>query len=610
MKSPNNIPLILSMLGILFLGILIGKALPSKDSGDPHQESKGSTWTCSMHPQVQLPKPGKCPICAIQLKKGAAMDHSSRVLSMSESAKALAEIQTTAVGKEFPEMEVRLVGKVDFDETREKSLTARFPARIEKLFVNYTGIPVKTGEHLAVVYSPDLLSAQREFLTAHKSNPESSIARAAREKLRLWDLLPEQIEEILEKGEASDQFVLKAPTSGIVVSKNVKEGDYVNTGQPLFRIVDLSVLWVYLDAFESDLPWLRYGQGVDFTVEAIPGETFHGQIAFIEPELNRKTRTASVRVTIPDPDLRLKPGMFVRGIVKSRLAGQGKVYAPELAGKWISPMHPEIISDEPGICNVCGMALVPVDTLGYFDTKVEEAPLIIPASAVLRTGKRAVVYVEKKGADNPTYYGKEVVLGPKAGDFFIVKEGLSEADKVVTNGAFKIDSALQIQAHPSMMNPPPVSSDHPNSLPLLPLSTELAAKVWKSYLSLQAALVEDDLEKSKAQVDAMMEITGHEGDLPDLLHKMLEADTLDALRKPHFEILSNAMISVAKSSPNSFQGDLFIMHCPMVHGKYGADWLQGDDKLLNPYFGARMLRCGKIKENLKSPYGGHKEHAH
>lgn len=605
MKNAKNFPLALTAIVALVLGIVIGNSLPKKDPHAHHGDHKdGATWTCSMHPQIQLPQFGKCPICAmdlIPLKEGSNLDPTSRVLSMSESAKALAEIQTTAVRKDFPEMEVRLVGKIDFDETREKSLTARFPARIEKLFVNYTGIPVKTGEHLAVVYSPDLLSAQREFLTAYKSNPESSITRAAREKLRLWDLLPEQIEEIVEKGEASDHFVLKAPTSGIVISKNVKEGDYIKTGQPLFRIVDLSVLWVYLDAFESNLPWLRYGQSVHFSVEAIPGETFHGQIAFIEPELNRQTRTASIRLTIPDPDRRLKPGMFVRGVVKSRLAGHGKVYAPELAGKWISPMHPEIISDEPGICKVCGMELVPVDTLGYFDKDVETAPLIIPTSSALRTGKRAIVYIEKPNTKTPTYEGKEVVLGPKAGKYFIVKQGLQEGDLVVTNGAFKIDSALQIQANPSMMNP----GDAPRLKPQISISVEDAVKIWKPYLSLQTALVKDDLAKSKSHLNALMEITGHDGELPDLLHIMLEADSLDALRKPHFETLSNAMISAAKSDPESFEGDLYIMHCPMVYGKHGADWLQTDEKLLNPYFGARMLRCGKMKENLKAPAVGH-----
>jgi Cu(I)/Ag(I) efflux system membrane fusion protein len=129
--------------------------------------------------------------------------------------------------------------------------------------------------------------------------------------------------------------------------------------------VDLSELWLYLDAYESDLTWLRYGQDVAFTVESFPGETFHGRIAFIEPEVTRETRTISVRVNVANSDGRLKPGMFARAIVEARMAAGGKVYAPEFAGKWISPMHPEIVKDGPGSCDVCGMALVPAEELGY-----------------------------------------------------------------------------------------------------------------------------------------------------------------------------------------------------------------------------------------------------
>jgi len=359
-----------------------------------------------MHPQIQQPEPGDCPICGmdlIPLENDGGADEGPRTLSMSESSRALAEIETTAVRQEYPEAEIRLVGQLAYAETLEKSLTARFPARIDELFVNFTGIRVEKGDHLAKVYSPDLLSAQRELLTSYRSNPDSSITQAARDKLRLWDLLPDQIDAIIESGQAKDHFVLKAPVGGVVVSKNVKEGDYVKTGEPLFKIVDLSTLWAYLDAYESDLPWLRYGQDVSFTVETRPGETFHGQIAFIEPEVNSKTRTVPLRVNVPNPDGKLKPGMFVRGIVASRLAEDGKVYAPEFAGKWISPMHPEVVKDGPGDCDVCGMDLVPAEELGYVDNATEGAPVIVPTSAVLRTGKRAVVYVAKPNAERPTY---------------------------------------------------------------------------------------------------------------------------------------------------------------------------------------------------------------
>lgn len=602
--------IIVALIVGVFLGSTFFSAGEYKSTVADTASQKPTTWTCSMHPQIQKPTPGDCPICGmdlIPLGSGAGADDGPRVMSMSESSRALADIQTTAVKRYFPETEIRLVGKLNFDETREKSLTARFPARIDELFVNFTGIRVKQGEHLAKVYSPELLTAQRELLTAYRADPDSSITRATREKLRLWDLLPEQIDAVIESGEAKDHFVLKAPIGGIVVARHVSEGDYVKTGEPLFKIVDLSVLWAYLDAYESDLSWLRYGMDVVFKVESFPGEEFHGQIAFIEPLVDYKTRTIPVRVNVPNDKLRLKPGMFVRGIVQSRLAEDGQVYAPEFAGKWISPMHPEIVKEGPGTCDVCGMDLVPVEELGYVENETGSAPLVIPSSAVLRTGKRAVVYVEKPNAKRPTYEGREIVLGSRAGDAFIVKGGLDAGERVVTSGAFKIDSALQIQAKPSMMNPdgggPTPGHNHGGSgehaghqrTSGFEVAVEQVVKLMPAYLLMQVALASDDLDATKEQAKAMMTVTGHSGDLPDLLHDMLAVESLDALRKPHFDILSAALIETISKSPDTFSEDLMVMHCPMVYGKTGANWLQNEEPLRNPYFGSKMLKCGKIK---------------
>lgn len=625
-----------SVLAALLIGIGLGRCALSPpadhsehqpDSAPNMEDNAGqdepSTWTCSMHPQIQESEPGDCPICGMDLipaEEDSDQNGETRQMSMSEASRAMAEIQTTEVVEDYPETAVRMVGKLDYDETREKSLTARFPARVEELFVNYTGMRVRKDEHLGIVYSPDLLSAQRELITAYEADPESSLTRAARAKLRLWDLLPEQIEAIIETGEAKDRFVLKAPVSGIVVRKNIRQGDYVETGQPLFKIADLSVLWANLAAYESDLPWLRYGQQVTFTVESFPGEKFRGQIAFIAPQVDRTTRTIPIRVNVPNPEGRLKPGMFVRATVAARIARDGQVYAPAFAGKWISPMHPEVVKDEPGQCDVCGMDLVPAEELGYVRDETAPAPLIVPSSAVLRTGKRAVVYVEKQGAEQPTYQGREVVLGPRANRHYIITSGLEAGQQVVTNGAFKIDSALQIQAKPSMMNPPenqPETSpnqqatdgDEANldshgshteeeSPDSLTIPSDKAASIIEPYLALQAALAEDDLATAKAKTEAIMEKTGHTGPLPQLLHQMLDADSLEAIRMPHFQKLSNAIIAAAQADPDAFPTPLFLMHCPMADDDDGADWLQNAQPLQNPYFGASMLQCGEIQEKI------------
>ncbi|MDP0497684.1 MAG: efflux RND transporter periplasmic adaptor subunit [Verrucomicrobiota bacterium JB024] len=595
-------------------------------------------WTCSMHPQIRQPGPGKCPICGMDLipvESSASSDDGERTLTMSESARALAEIQTTSVARTYPKAEIRLVGKLEYDETQVRSLTARFPARIDRLFVNYTGMPVQAGEHLAEVYSPELLAAQRELLSAYTRDPEGSLTRAARAKLEQWDLPPDQIESIITGGEPSSQFTLRAPIGGVVADKYIKEGDYVQTGQPLFKIVSLDQLWLFLDAYESDLPWLRYGQPVTFTVEAFPGETFEGTIAFIEPEINRKTRTVTVRVNVPNPGQKLKPGMFARGLIQVRLAEGGEVFAPDYAGKWISPMHPEIVKDGPGNCDVCGMALVPAESLGYAGSPDAQAPLVIPDTAVLQTGKRAVVYVAVPDAEQPTYEGREIVLGPRAGEAYVVASGLNEGDEVVTHGAFKIDSALQIQAKPSMMNPQggamstghnhsataPVTTDMPEmnkaaghaesaASDELKLSPQQSAQLLDPYLKLQDALASDDLTAAKATLKPMMAVTGHTGTAAHLIHTMMSADSLEALRRPAFDQLSQAMIAALQADPSAAGRTLYVMHCPMVYNDHGADWIQASEPLRNPYFGAMMLGCGETKSTISSENSTTHQHVH
>ena len=626
---------VIAVIGALVVGAIAGRifsSAPDAGATAPIVEApaQATVWTCSMHPQIQQPSSGDCPICGmdlIPLINDSDADSGPRTLSMSESSRALADINTTRVERRLPVAEVRLVGKLDYDETRLRSLTARFPARIDQLFVNYTGVPVKAGEHLARIYSPALLIAQRELITAHAANPASTFTQIAREKLRLWDLLPAQIEALIANPADGEEFELLAPIGGIVITKNIKEGDYVKTGEPLFRIADLSELWLHLDAFASDLAWLRFGQEVSFEVEAYPGESFRGRIAFIAPEVDRRTRTTAIRVNVPNPDGRLKPGMFATGRVAVLLTGSGNVMVPELAGKWISPMHPEVIQDGPGQCTVCGMDLVPAAELGYAEIDDQPPPLVVPASAVLRTGRRAVVYVALPDRDRPTYEGREIVLGPKAGQVYIVKSGLAEGDQVVTHGAFKIDSALQIVAQPSMMNPEGGGSapghNHGGSAATTTTPTEatpsaaltlepaLAAKIIPTYFALHAALAADNLPAAQLALTAMMAVTGQQGPLPDLIHLLLGADDLDTLRRPHFETISNALIVAVRADPTAFAGDIVLMDCPMVYDDRGAEWLQPDEALLNPYFGAMMLRCGTVRENLTAATElDHSGHAH
>ncbi len=478
MQSKGVVRWVIVAAGLVAVGFAAGylvspAAQGSAATGDAqlHSEAKGpQKWYCSMHHQIIRDGPGLCPICGMELipmPEDLAVETAPRELAVSEAAAKLMEIQTSPVERKFVASEVRMVGKIHYDETRVKDITAWVSGRLDRLYVDFTGTSVRQGDHLVYLYSPELISAQAELLQAAKAvsktgqstseyltRSATSTLEAAREKLRLLGLKPEQIEQIEQSGKPLTHLTIYSPIGGVVIHKMANEGMYVKTGTHIYTVADLSQVWVKLDAYESDLLWIRYGQPVEFTAEAHPGERFDGRISFVDPVLDPKTRTVKIRVDVPNADGRLKPEMFVRAVVRSQIAQGGRVMAPDLAGRWICPMHPSVVKSEEGDCDICGMDLVTTESLGYVAVQVpQEAPLVIPDTAPLITGKRAVVYIRKPDTEIPTFEGREVVLGPRAGSYYLVKSGLREGEQVVTNGNFKIDSALQIRAKPSMMSP-------------------------------------------------------------------------------------------------------------------------------------------------------------
>lgn len=521
--------------GFIVRGCFVPKATPPSSGATDHIEPGSETaqvWTCSMHPQIRLPEPGQCPICGMDLIPLIAGDDDAagmamRTFSTSPATAKLMQITTSPVERRFVTKEVRMVGKIDYDETKLGYITAWVPGRLDRLYVDYTGINVEKGDHLVYLYSPEILAAQEELKRAaaavanmRKDAPEilKQTARttldAARSKLRRWGLTDAQVAEAESKGTVSDHITIYAPMGGTVIERMGQEGMYVETGTKIYTIADLSQLWVMLDAYESDLPWIHYGQTVEFTTEAYPGEVFTGVIAFIDPVLNEMTRTVKVRVNVPNSDGRLKPEMFVRATVRSQIATGGRVMDPGLAGKWICPMHPEVVENGPGACPICEMALVPAKKLGYVPAEagLDDMPLVIPATAALLTGKRAVVYVEVPNAEKPTYEGREIMLGARAGDYYIVRSGLAEGELVVTNGNFKIDSTLQIHAKPSMMTPDAGAMARTEAATALPFTlVEQLQALNAAYVTVRDSVDAEErnvldaalttLEKSVADVD-------------------------------------------------------------------------------------------------------------
>lgn len=721
-------------------------------------------WTCSMHPQIRRDGPGKCPLCGMDLVPVKKSAGGVRTISISPDVIKLMNVQTVPVTHRYVTANVRMVGKIEYDETRLAHITAWVSGRLDRLFVDYTGIEVKKGDHMVYIYSEELYSAQEELIQALKyaqDRPAAStrlfqpidMVASAREKLRLLGLTAEQIGEVEQRGTAAEHVTIYAPRGGIVIEKLRQQGDRVRTGDRIYTVADLRQVWVKLDAYESDLQWLRYGQQVELTTEAYPGEKFRGRIAFIDPVLNEETRTVKVRVNLANEDGRLKPEMFVSAIVRSRVAAGGRVLDAELAGKWIGPMHPEIVKDGPGVCDICGMPLVRAETLGYVTAEPSDVakPLVIPVSAALLTGTRAIVYVQVPNAEEPTYEGREIVLGPRAGDYYLVKAGLEAGELVVTNGNFKLDSALQISAKPSMMTPeggggggghhhggeakPSKSGEsmqmtEDSGMSLAPqlelqlqqtiesvdkigeavesaelsrvreaygqlgqrvaavngekLSDDMKAQ-WREfamllrndsvegkeiitlqdadrvylvtkrhaqrlqemfgltragpavevqslevptefrsqlgqlippYLSIGQALSADDGDSAARAVAALHQAVGainpqsleektsehwnaELNSLSTIIARLSKANDLASLRAA-FALLSDELLALQRTFgfPNS--GQLFELHCPMAFEGRGASWIQSDDAVRNPYYGASMLKCADRVERLES----------
>lgn len=434
-------------------------------------------WTCSMHPQVRLPRSGRCPICGMALIPAARVEKKTEGEATPEPG-----LNTEVVTHRELYKEIQTVGKLDYNEARVESITARIAGRVDRLFADFTGIEVKQNDHLVDIYSPELYSAQAELiraLEAYESGKKKSERFAdrfteanllsAREKLRLWGILPEQIAEIEKTRETRTHITIYAPLAGTVIEKDVRLGQYVKEGDQLYQIAQLDPMWLYLDLYEYDIGWVRYGQVVEVKLEAFPGETFHGMVTFIDPFLDEQTRTVKVRVNLKNPERKMKAGMYATANIRVRLLGDGGPAPTGLEGKYTCPMHPEIVQDEAGRCSICGMALVLIPDRGPFAHLAEktreapppaaENPLAIRATAVLDTGRRQITY-RQTGDGN--FELVELQIGPLASGeddsgrrirYYPVTTGLREGDRVVVQGGFLLDSQTQIEGRPSLLYP-------------------------------------------------------------------------------------------------------------------------------------------------------------
>jgi Cu(I)/Ag(I) efflux system membrane fusion protein len=418
------------------------------------EKASATEYFCPMHPSVIREEPGNCPICGMPLSKRergeekALPDGVIGRAQLSPYRMQLAGIATTEIAYRSFQTEIRTVGTIDVDERKVAHIAARTAGRIERLLVDFTGERVEAGAPLVEIYSPDLVSTQQEYLIAlgnydrlgEDAQPRTvedakGLLHAARERLRRWGIGDDQIAALERDGRASVRTTIRAPIGGIVTEKEVVAGQYVMEGTELYTVADLSNVWMTAYVYEHAVEHLCIGQAVEITTSAHPGRIFKGQVSFVWPLVDRATRTLRVRGDIPNPDLALRPGMYVEARILGAGESPGLAAAAAAAGSYVCPMHPEVVSDVPGTCPKCYMRL----------EKVEAAPegsaLTVPESAVIDTGSRKIVYLEREAG---VFDAVEVQLGNPAGGYYPVLGGLAPGDHVVTSGAFLVDAEIRL----------------------------------------------------------------------------------------------------------------------------------------------------------------------
>lgn len=439
-----------------------------------HGNEESSSYICPMHPEIKSDKPGSCSICGMHLvpvekeeaKESEKKNEKEEALFIRKASRRLAGIETEIVVSKPAFQTIKAVGSISFDEGRVSTITAYVDGRIEKLYANYTGVEVKKGEHLAEFYSPNLYSAQVEYLQAEKAlgkmkssklpsmrNSQMQLLKGAEVKLQELGMAKEQIRTLKESKKANSRLTLNSTVTGTVIQKNAVEGTYVKTGQVIYKVADLSTVWLLLDLFPEETRYLKFGLKVHARIRSAPDKTFMGRISFIDPIVDSKTKTVRVRVEIPNKEDLLKPGDYADAEIQVAVDSKGKhaiTYDPDLAGKYISPMHPQIIKSKEGPCSICGMKMVPASNYGYTDDKSKiENSITVPRDAVLSIGDKSVVFVE----DSEDYFLlREIIAGElTSNNRIIVLSGLQEGDRVASSGAFLIDSQMQLSGKTSLM---------------------------------------------------------------------------------------------------------------------------------------------------------------
>jgi Cu(I)/Ag(I) efflux system membrane fusion protein len=419
MKNRTRPAPFVAVAGIAFLiaagaGLLLTGCGPKP--GSDGQAGQQQLYTCGMHPQVVQDKPGNCPICGMKLTpvrkqsvpsaaSGTQDSAEKQIIAIDPVTMQNMGIRTALVTRGPLRRMIRTVGTIDYNETALADVTTKFRGWVEKLYVDSTGQQVHRGEPLFEIYSPELYSAQREYLLAFEEGTNApggaSLRRSALTKLKFFDISDPQIRELERTGEPRKTLSVSAPQDGFVMEKAVVEGQMVDPGMKLYRLADLSLVWVQAQIYEQDLSFMRLGQEATVTLPFLPDREFRGRVTYIYPNIDEKTRTARVRMEFHNPGYFLKPGMFATVRVASEL---------------------------------------------------EASALLVPDMAILRSGEQNTVFVALNGGK---FEPRPVALGLQAeNDYYQVISGLKEGERIVTSGQFMLDSESQLREAIQKMTEP------------------------------------------------------------------------------------------------------------------------------------------------------------
>lgn len=563
----------------LVIGIALGWlffAGGSTEDNHNHSQESVEYWTCSMHPNVRSQEPGDCPICGMDLipakSGGSEVDNSA--ITLTENQIRIANISTMIVGKGQTSSNTRLNGKIDFDERKVYTQPAHFTGRIEKLYINYTGAKVSAGQKLATIYSPELILMQKELLSAYKMrDKQPELFQSIKSKLMRKKIHQEQIDKIIAKGDVIDNFDVYAHQSGVVTKLFINSGDHVTTGDPIVELANLTQLWTIFEAYEGDLSSIHIGDIIKFTVPSYPGEVFQSTVNFIDPIINNETRTAKIRGSISNGAGKLKPQMLA---------------------------------------------------VGNIDGKSSNQQLLVPASAVLWTGKRSVVYVKQPNTDEHIFEAREIEIGQLSNGQYPIINGLQSGEEIAVNGAFTIDAAAQIAGRPNMMNmdkddvEPMKGHDHGTGEMSIPKSTPEKINVDFSpllpmYMNLNESFVQTDIEKVKSDSKVLSNYIKNQILNKDEIKKSSYEKKVASIYKLADQIANESDIEKSRSnyssvsvllidlisSTNSYDKSIYILKCPMATVGDSAVWMSYDKKVRNPYYGDKMLKCGFVLREMK-----------